>query len=208
MQCSNCGIELAPDATYCGNCGAQLVKTAAPAPQPVTNPGLVSPQVVQPATAAPTPAAPQPAPMPAAPAPAPAVSAAPLPQPQPVVATAAAPAANMSFAVPKTESTGLSIASLVTGILALVTCLIWLLALPLGIIAVVCGFVGKGKGGRGMAIAGIITGTLGILLTIAITAIAISTMEEQPQNQPGNEFRPQTSQTSWLLPYTIDIQPR
>jgi predicted Zn finger-like uncharacterized protein len=58
------------------------------------------------------------------------------------------------------DSPGLSIASLVCGILGVCCCPI----LP-SIAAIVLGFMGKNKGGKGMAIAGIILGFVGLFLS-------------------------------------------
>ncbi len=74
---------------------------------------------------------------------------------------------------PKTTSNmiGLSIASLVCGILSLITCC---MGIPLGIGAIVTGIISLSKkySGKGMAIAGIVTGALGILFWIFIFVIA------------------------------------
>lgn len=75
--------------------------------------------------------------------------------------------------VPAGSSNGLGTASLVLGILSLVT---WFLVIGglFGIIAVILGFLGRGKANRreasngGMALAGIITGAVGILLTVLV----------------------------------------
>lgn len=68
-------------------------------------------------------------------------------------------------------SNGLAIASMVLGILSIVSAIIpiigiiaWVLS-PLGLIL---GFVAMGKpGGRGMAIAGVVTSAIGLLICIA-----------------------------------------
>lgn len=76
------------------------------------------------------------------------------------------------------RSNGVAIAALVCGIVALL--LSWLpginlLAMLLGLIALICGFVGLGKakdptvvGGRGMAIAGIVTGLLALVVSVLV----------------------------------------
>ena len=90
-----------------------------------------------------------------------------------------APAGAPSYAVPPPTS-GLAIASMVCGILGLMTCL-----LP-GIAAVICGHMALKQmadpslrvGGRGMAVAGLITGYLsvtglvGILLVMVLAALS------------------------------------
>lgn len=68
---------------------------------------------------------------------------------------------------------GLAVASLVLGILGILTSLIFVGGL-LGLIAVILGVVALGKakrgeaGGRGLAIGGIVTGAIALLLTILL----------------------------------------
>lgn len=81
-----------------------------------------------------------------------------------------------------TTGKGLAIASLVLGIIAFLTGLIYLGAV-LGILAVIFGILAlKKRQGRGMAIAGIITGALGILGTIAAIIIVILAVPALQQN--------------------------
>jgi len=63
------------------------------------------------------------------------------------------------------ESKGLSIASMVLGILS-TTCCCGLIGIFMGIAAIIMGAIGRKKGGRGMALAGIICGSLGILVSL------------------------------------------
>ncbi len=81
-------------------------------------------------------------------------------------------AANVpSRALPK----GMAVASLVLGILGILTSF-FLLGGLLGLVALILGFVALGKikkgeaDGRGMAIGGIITGAIALLLTVLIVA--------------------------------------
>jgi len=90
---------------------------------------------------------------------------------------------NTPHATPQTYAAavptdGLSIASLVCGILAVISCYIWgLFGLP----AVICGHMSLKKinnspvpiQGKGMAIAGLITGYIGIALQIVVIAAII-----------------------------------
>jgi hypothetical protein len=69
----------------------------------------------------------------------------------------------------------------VLGILSLTTSIIWFLAIPLGVAALICGFIGRSKGGKGMATAGIITAIAGIILTIVITAFALRYLYDHPE---------------------------
>lgn len=88
----------------------------------------------------------------------------------------APPYGQQQFGMPPVQAgnrNGLGTASLVLGILSLVT---WFLVIGglFGIVAVILGFLGRGKAKRreadngGMALAGIITGAVGILLTILV----------------------------------------
>lgn len=72
-------------------------------------------------------------------------------------------------------SNGLAITSLITGILSIVLCLYWFISLPLGIAGVITGVLGKKaalvKGGGGMAMAGLITGAIGVLLGVIMVVL-------------------------------------
>lgn len=74
------------------------------------------------------------------------------------------------------KASGLAIASMVCGIISIVICCVWYLAAPLAIAAIVLGIVNNVKklGGKGMAIAGIITGACGLLLVIALFVIVFA----------------------------------
>ena len=94
---------------------------------------------------------------------------APAPEPyRPPTAAAGAPAA---YPVGQAPSQGLAIGALICGILSLVGCCIWFVMIPVGLIAIVLGFIASAKakgdparfGGKGMARAGIITGFLGLI---------------------------------------------
>ena len=78
-------------------------------------------------------------------------------------------------------STGLAMGSMICGVLSIVLSLfsfcVWFLSLPLGIVAVVLALVARGKvargeaGGAGMVKAGLITGIIGIVLSIVIPLV-------------------------------------
>ena len=68
----------------------------------------------------------------------------------------------------QTDGQGLSITSLVLGILAIITSLVWYIGIVLGILAIVFGAVSVKKQGRKKAIAGIVTGSVGIVLSLLI----------------------------------------
>ena len=62
------------------------------------------------------------------------------------------------------EKKGLSIASMVLGIISVVLFCIWYISLPCSILAIIFGIVGRKKGGKGMAIAGLVLGIIAISL--------------------------------------------
>ncbi len=78
----------------------------------------------------------------------------------------------MATHTPRT-SQAFSIASLVLGIVSLLNLIFWFVSLPLGILAIIFGILGLKTAGRGKAIAGIITGGLGALISLLIFAIVI-----------------------------------
>lgn len=62
---------------------------------------------------------------------------------------------------------GFCIASMVLGIIALVLCCVFYISIPCAIVAIVFGVIGLKAEKKGMAIAGVITGSIGIVLAIA-----------------------------------------
>ncbi|MGZ6804711.1 MAG: DUF4190 domain-containing protein [Nocardioidaceae bacterium] len=91
------------------------------------------------------------------------------PAPQPYGSPLARPASN-----------GMGTAALVLGILAVVGSITVVGGIVLGILAVVFGFLGRGKAGRGeatnggMALAGLICGAVGIVLAGALVAVGVA----------------------------------
>lgn len=76
-----------------------------------------------------------------------------------------------------TKGNGVAIASLVCGILGLVACCCSpIINLPISIAALVCGIMGVKSQNKGMAIAGIVLGAVGIVLGI-VSAIMMIAME-------------------------------
>lgn len=69
------------------------------------------------------------------------------------------------------EKKGFSIASMVLGISGFIACCLPLIGYPVTITGLVLGIIGIKKGGKGMAIAGIITSAISLLLTL-INSIA------------------------------------
>ncbi|OUE24020.1 hypothetical protein BFL36_06530 [Clavibacter michiganensis] len=81
-------------------------------------------------------------------------------------------------------SKGLSITSMVLGIVSVVTSLVWFLSVPLGIAALVTGILGRKRTpeAKGFWLTGIITGVVGIVLSIVFVVLAIAvakTLQEQ-----------------------------
>ena len=74
---------------------------------------------------------------------------------------------------PPRQSSGLSIASLVLGIVGIVACCIPIIGIPVNVTGLILGIVGMKKGGRGMAIAGIILCSIFLVLTIANSALGV-----------------------------------
>ncbi|MBO5142384.1 MAG: DUF4190 domain-containing protein [Clostridia bacterium] len=70
----------------------------------------------------------------------------------------------------KVEEKGFSIASLVCGILTILSSCCGIFNVILGIFAIILGIIGKSIGGKGYAIAGIVCGAIGIVISIMITA--------------------------------------
>ena len=84
--------------------------------------------------------------------------------------------------VPQTESKGLSIASMVLGIIALVLFCIPFVCFPCGIISVILGGVslaGK-KAGKGMAVAGLVCSLVAISIYIILYAVGASILSSVP----------------------------
>src|SRR5262245_8911202 len=98
--------------------------------------------------------------------------------PPPTAAPAAPPPMPGQPMMPPTPSNGFSVASLVLGILTLVLFFtIWLPWL-LGVLAIVFGAIGiskagKGAGQRGMAIAGLVCGAVGVVLSLLFLALFV-----------------------------------
>ena len=72
------------------------------------------------------------------------------------------------------ESKGLSIASMVLGIIAVVLFCIPYISIPCSILAIIFGIIGKNKGGKGMAIAGLVLVIVFIVLYFLLVVGAFS----------------------------------
>ena len=167
MQCNKCGHELVDGSEFCGNCGAKIVNSTAMNQNSNNQP---TPPMEPQATATP--------------------SSTPIgvsnQNPTQVPQQATTPA-NSTVAVPRQPKNGLSIASMVLGIIALLSVLLWFIAMPLGIAALVLGIIGRNKGAKGMAIAGIVTGALAIAGTIVVYAFVFSYMAKLCGENPNHE---------------------
>lgn len=83
----------------------------------------------------------------------------------------------------QSSSQGMAIASLILGILAIVTSLIFLIPVVLGVLAIIFGIVARKSSGRGKAIAGIITGSAGIVFSIVFAAVVFTALPALQQAQ-------------------------
>lgn len=85
----------------------------------------------------------------------------------------------------KTEQTGgqgLAITSLVLGILAILTSIVWYIGIALGVLAIILGAISI-KNGRGKAIAGIVTGSVGVVLSLLIIWLVSAALPSLQQSQ-------------------------
>ena len=117
---------------------------------------------------------------------------------------------------PAVKSKGMAVASLVLGIVALLTGLIYLGAI-LGILAVIFGIIAlKKRQPQGLAITGIVTGVLGILGTlvaITLVMIALPVLQQQQRdtsrkNQVAltvSEIKKFQDANRGILPDPVDI---
>jgi hypothetical protein len=120
--------------------------------------------------------------------------------PAPVSPYSSSPAGYSQAPVPVVPvSQGQAIASMVCGIVSLVICCAWFLSGPLAIVAIVFGHLAISKtkkdparfGGKGMARAGLITGYLGLLGSIAMLLFGIWAENLTPEKINQMEFFPQ-----------------
>lgn len=172
MQCSNCGQELVAGGVFCGNCGAKISNSINAQPT-----GNLAQQDIPVAPLSNTPQAPtaeQP-PLPQQPS----ISQIPSGQLAPLTPVSNADSQtlpNTATAIPKEQNdgSGLSVASMVIGIISILTVLTFTpITLLLGITSIILGIKGKKKGGRAMANAGIITGVISIVLLILLIALLV-----------------------------------
>jgi len=124
------------------------------------------------------------------------------PAPQPAQPAAASPAA-AAVGAPKT---GLALASLICGLVALVSCVIWCLSLPLAIAAVVMGHIALAKakadpanfGGAGMAKGGLITGYLSVVAAIVVVAFSFWLASLSPEEIQQLDWIPEAQRQEFI----------
>lgn len=76
---------------------------------------------------------------------------------------------------PKTDRKGFGIAAMVLGIVSLVFFCLWYISIPCAILALIFGILGVKSTGKGMAITGIVTGSIGLVVTVLIVIFAFVT---------------------------------
>ena len=73
----------------------------------------------------------------------------------------------------KKERKGFCIASLILGIVTLIFFFIWFISIPCGILAIIFGILGIKTTNKSMAIAGLITGSIGLIISFLIVALLL-----------------------------------
>jgi hypothetical protein len=103
---------------------------------------------------------------------------------------------------------GLAVASLILGILSIVSFCFWFLAIPLGVVAAILGWVARGQvrrgeaSGDGMAKAGLILGIIGAALSLILTIAAFAGLHVF-----GNKFQQQMQQIQQQQQQRLNSQP-
>ena len=82
----------------------------------------------------------------------------------------------------QTGGQGLAVPSLVLGILAIVTSIVWYIGIVLGVLAIIFGAISI-KNGRKKAIAGIVTGSIGVILSLLIIWLVSAALPSLQQSQ-------------------------
>lgn len=72
----------------------------------------------------------------------------------------------------KKDRKGFCIASMVLGIIALVLFCVFYISIPCAILAIIFGILGIKSTGKGMAVAGLVTGSIGLIVSVAIIVFA------------------------------------
>lgn len=170
--CPNCGSEMADDAKFCTNCGTANIAPSEPAPAVEAEPAAESASAVEPSYEEPTVAA----------------YFEEAPASEPVVESAPQYNYQQNVYEQPQESKALSIVALICGILAIPMCCCGWLGIIVAIAAIVCGIISliNKKGGKGMAVAGIICGGLGLILSVIMTIASVSSAEALKNVDPSN----------------------
>lgn len=74
---------------------------------------------------------------------------------------------------PKKDKKGFCIASMVLGIVALVLFWMWYIAIPCAILAIIFGILGIKSTQKGMAITGVVTGSIGLIVSIILIVFIV-----------------------------------
>lgn len=159
FNCGNCGFSLDNGASFCGNCGQQVVLPPNVAP--------AAPVVAQPAVA---PAQPQPQPQPQpipAPAPTPGPQSYQAPQPMAMPQQLGLPPMQP---VPMVSNDSRPVVSLILGILSLLTSFL-VIGFFTGIAAIILGIASRKSNNSGMAIAGIVMGSIAVAIVALLFTI-------------------------------------
>ena len=72
----------------------------------------------------------------------------------------------MDYPAPQTRGGGTAIASLILGVVVLVAWLLPVLGLPIGAAGLICGILGRRSTRRGLAVAGLVMSTIGLVLAV------------------------------------------
>ncbi len=85
-------------------------------------------------------------------------------------------------ALPSLEDTGMSVAALILGLFGLIAWCCPIIGFSVGLLALIFGIIGAGRGGRGMAVAGIVLSIVTLVLSTinAILGIMLQLAEEMP----------------------------
>ncbi|MGB7159863.1 MAG: DUF4190 domain-containing protein [Tepidisphaeraceae bacterium] len=123
---------------------------------------------------------------------------------------------------PPAKPQGMAIGALVCGILSIVLSCLWFVSIPLALVAIILGVIGKGKaargeaGGEGMAKTGMILGIVGIALGILLIVIGLATKSvlekkgaewQQQLEQKANEMEQAAEEAERSTPTTSPTAP-
>ena len=77
---------------------------------------------------------------------------------------------------PKVQLNAFNIVSMVLGTVSLMTtsAILWIIGIPFALVSLVFGILGVKKPGRGLALVGIVTSTIALILYISLTIVALA----------------------------------